>query len=47
MDLTDLAMWAYVILSLGIAIVVIAWPLESERRDAMQGVHGDRPRLPH
>lgn len=37
MDLVDLAMLGYGLLSLGIAIVALAWPLKSER-DETRGV---------
>lgn len=45
MDLFDIAMIGVGLLSLGAAVLVMAWPTRDEI-DVMQRVHGDQPRIP-
>lgn len=46
MDLFELALAAFVLLSIAALLVAIFWPLERRRDDVMQRIHGDQPRLP-
>ena len=45
MDLFDIAMIGALLVALGVAVLVIAWPM-ADAREVMPGVHGDEPGLP-